>query len=133
MAVGANGLVDKEAPLQLGVVVHTERPSKAPALGLDGWLGVARLIGRRRSVVSGKSGAERKRERASEACGACDGTERKLDHSAGSGVRRRGAGCGVAGGVSSSGPSTASVMLPGSASGFSIHPTTGITTRKNKK
>ena len=32
-----------------------------------------------------------------------------------------------------SGPSTDSVMLPGRAFGFSIHPTTGMTTRKNRK
>ena len=131
MAVGANGFVDMEAALQLSVVVDTERTGEAPALGLDGRLVICGLD-RWRSFVGGKCGAERNRERNCQARGAGNAVKRQCRHSTGSGVRRRGAGCGVDGGASS-GPSTDSVMLPGSAFGFSIHPTTGITTRKNRK
>ena len=76
--------------------------------------------------------ARRKSERADKANGKGESEGRMHSHATGSGARRCGARFGVAGGASP-GPRTDSVMLPGSPFGFSIQPTTGITTRKNRK
>ena len=76
-------LVDKEAALQLSVVVDTERTGEAPALGLDGRLVICGLD-RWRSFVGGKCGAERNRERNCQARGAGNAVKRQCRHSTGS-------------------------------------------------
>ena len=130
MAVRANLLIDLVAALELGVVEGAERAGEGPVLRGDARLLVADLLASDFGSSAARPGRAARQARAEETRRS-QAERRHFDHSTGSGMRRRGAGSGGAG--ASSGPSTDSVMLPGSARGFSIQPTTGMTTRKNRK
>ncbi len=140
MTVRADFLVDPEATLELRIVIGPERRGETPALMRDlqvvvsgRWRGGTRAIFGKR--YTGKS--ERKKESHQELKAG------ETSHRTSSRFRLRAAGGGVAfvsfvflvSSISplSSGPSTDSVMLPGSARGRSIKPVTGMTTRKKAK
>ena len=137
MAGRADILVDGVAALKLGVVIGTERTAEGPILRLDLWC-VARSFGCWLGFLCGlgfirsESSARRESKRDDETGGKREFEGRMHPHATGSGARRCGARFGEAG-LASCGPSTDSVMLPGSPFGFSIQPTTGITKRKNRK
>ena len=133
MAVRADVLVDLEAALELRIVVGPERRAEAPALMRDlRCVIVVRLLGpdvlrpnapppaereqRRPRPIRGEAPIERASSQAPSPRFRCS-------HVARARARRLGR----------SWPSTDSVMLPGSARGRSIKPTTGMTTRKKAK
>ncbi len=126
MAARTDLLIDLEATLQLRVVESPEWRREAPALPRD--LRCMIAVGLRAGRLLGKACAWQ-REENSERSG--EGEARGLHQATSSGFRLAGARAGRP--FTCSGPSTGSVMLPGSPRGFSIKPTTGMTTRKKAK
>ncbi len=129
MAGRADIVIDAVPALQLRPIEGAERPVEGPALGLDHWLIV--IVGGRRGgrLVGGMKrcrGPDRDEQGGDGKASQCASPQ---CHSTCSRWRA----LGTDSGNGSSGPSTDSVMLPGSLAGFSSRPTTGITTRKNKK